>query len=177
MSDKTLVLGLGNTLLGDEGVGVHAVQHLIDHIRQSRPDLENRVELLDGGTLSFTLAADIEDCSQLIVIDATRLDSAPGTVRVFEGEAMDHFLGSGKRSSVHEVSLLDLMAVAALSGHLPQQRALIGVQPEYIDWADSLTPAVSQALPRVCDEVVDLLGRWPLPALDETSHSAMGARP
>jgi len=171
------VLGLGNTLLGDEGVGVHALQYLLDHIRQTQPDLENRVELLDGGTLSFTLAADIEDCSQLIVIDATRLESAPGAVRVFEGEAMDHFLGSGKRSSVHEVSLLDLMAVAALSGHLPQQRALIGVQPEYIDWADSLTPSVSQSLPRVCDEVIDLVRRWPMAVQDETDLFIAGARP
>ena len=177
MSEKTLVLGLGNTLLGDEGVGVLAVQYLHDHIHQTKPDLENNIELLDGGTLSFTLAADIEDCAQLIVIDATRLDAAPGTVRVFEGDAMDRFLGSGKRSSVHEVSLLDLMAVAALSGHLPQQRALIGVQPEYIDWADSLTPAVQQSLPTVCNHVIELVQRWPHPALNDPELLATGVRP
>jgi len=160
LNEKTLVLGLGNTLLADEGIGVHALEHLRQHIKQSSPDLENCIELLDGGTLSFTLAAAIEDSAQLIVIDATRLDATPGTVRVFEGEAMDRFLGSGKRSSVHEVSLLDLMAVAALSGHLPRQRALIGIQPENIDWSDTPTKAVSQALPAVSDHVIDLVQRW-----------------
>jgi hydrogenase maturation protease len=176
LSKATLVLGLGNTLLGDEGVGIHALAHLRDLIDQSGSALDNRVELLDGGTLSFTLATAIEDCEQLIVIDATRLDAAPGTVRVFEGEDMDHFLGSGKRSSVHEVSLLDLMAVAALGDHLPRQRALIGVQPEYIDWSDTLTPAVREALPGVCDHVIELERRWShLPAIDSTA--LIGANP
>jgi hydrogenase maturation protease len=167
LNNKTLVLGLGNTLLGDEGIGVHALEPLRHFLDQAEPDLSSQIEILDGGTLSFTLAAAIEDCAQLIVIDATRIDAAPGTVGVFEDEAMDQFLGTGKRSSVHEVSLLDLMAVAALSEHLPQHRALIGVEPEYIDWADVLTPAVGQAIPRVCEQVVELVRRWQPPAYDQ----------
>ncbi|MGW8248721.1 MAG: HyaD/HybD family hydrogenase maturation endopeptidase [Acidiferrobacterales bacterium] len=174
MNNKTLVLGLGNTLLGDEGIGVHALEHLRDFIHHSEPDLADHIELLDGGTLSFTLAAAIEDCTRLIVIDAARLDAAPGTVRVFEDQAMDHFLGTGKRSSVHEVSLLDLMAVAALSGHLPQHRALIGIEPEYIDWAEAPTPAVSQAIPQVCEHVVELVRRWRPPAYDNQALAAGG---
>ena len=173
MNNKTLVLGLGNTLLGDEGIGVHALESLRHFIDHSEPDLSNQIEILDGGTLSFTLAAAIEDCAQLIVIDAARLDAAPGTVGVFEDEAMDHFLGTGKRSSVHEVSLLDLMAVAALSGHLPQHRALIGVEPDYIDWADEPTPAVGQAIPLVCERVVELVRRW-RPAYDNQVSAAGG---
>jgi hydrogenase maturation protease len=173
VSEKTLVLGLGNTLLADEGIGVHAVEYLRNHIDQTEPDLKNLVELLDGGTLSFTLAAAIEDSTQLIVIDATRLDATPGTVRVFEGEAMDQFLGTSKCASVHEVSLLDLMAVAALSGHLPPQRALIGIQPENIDWSDTPTPAVSGAIPVVGDHVMELLRRWQrVPSLSSESVAA-----
>ncbi|MDX5152147.1 MAG: HyaD/HybD family hydrogenase maturation endopeptidase [Acidiferrobacterales bacterium] len=160
MREKTLILGLGNTLLGDEGIGVHAIEHLRNYIHHSAPDLEEQVELLDGGTLSFTLAAAIEDSAQLIVIDATNLDAAPGTVRVFEGDEMDAFLGTGKRSSVHEVSLLDLMAVAALTGHLPEQRALVSIQPENIDWSDTPTPAVRNAIPTVCDHVIELVECW-----------------
>jgi hydrogenase maturation protease len=160
LREKTLILGLGNTLLGDEGIGVHAIEYLRNYIRHSAPDLEEQVELLDGGTLSFTLAAAIEDSAQLIVIDATNLDAAPGTVRVFESDEMDAFLGTGKRSSVHEVSLLDLMAVAALSGHLPEQRALIGIQPENIDWSDTPTPVVCNAIPAVCNHFIELVERW-----------------
>ena len=90
---------------------------------------------MDGGTLSFSLAGAIEDADRLIVIDAAQYDGEPGTTRVFLGEQMDTFIGSNRKCSVHEVSLIDLMAIALLAGQLPQQRALIGIQPHNIDWA------------------------------------------
>ena len=152
--DTTLILGLGNTLLGDEGVGVHVVRHLQD----MGPALEG-VKLLDGGTLSFILAGPIEEAENLIVIDAAQLDCAPGTVRLFEGEDMDRFVLSGRHSSVHEVSLSDLLVIAHLSGRLPRRRALIGVQPELIDWSDTLTEPVANAIAVACDLVQGLLRR------------------
>lgn len=155
MTRRTLVLGIGNTLLGDEGVGVHAV-HALEERLDSPPD----VQFLDGGTLSFTLAGPIESTDQLIVIDAAQLNAAPGTVQVFEGEQMDRFLGSQRKRSVHEVGLIDLMTIAKLTDALPPRRALIAVQPEYLDWAETLTPAVAAAIPRVCDLGVDLIERW-----------------
>lgn len=128
MPDKTLVLGLGNTLLSDEGVGVYAV-HALQPLLAGRTE----IECLDGGTLSFTLAAPIGEAARLIVIDATELQSPPGTVRVFEDADMDRFLGSNRKRSVHEVGLLDLLAVACLGGQLPARRALIGIQPAVLD--------------------------------------------
>ena len=173
MSGKTLILGIGNNLLGDEGIGIHVVEHLHTLVADST-NLHDKLQLVDGGTLSFSLAGLIEDCERLIVIDATRLDAAPGTVRVFEGADMDHFLGSGKRSSVHEVSLLDLMAVVALNGHLPTQRALIGIQPQDIDWSDQLSTPVAQAVPVVCEHVMQLAERWTNPSpLPEISHAQL----
>ena len=77
---STLVLGIGNTLLSDEGIGVHVTRYLSDH-HGPLPD----TEFLDGGTLSFTLAASIENADNLIVIDATQLNEAPGSVRAFVG--------------------------------------------------------------------------------------------
>lgn len=151
----TLVLGIGNTLLCDEGVGVHAVRVLA----QDHPDLAG-VEFMDGGTLSFSLAGDVEDATQLIVIDAAELDSAPGTVRAFVGEDMDRFLGVNRKRSVHEVGLLDLMAVAHLAGHLPQRRALIGIQPDIVDWGDAPTAAVAEAIPQACSLTLDLIAAW-----------------
>lgn len=155
MKSKTLVLGLGNTLLGDEGAGVYAVRNL----QQRHPELAD-VEFLDGGTLSFTLAGPIEDADNLIVIDATQLKQQPGAVRLFEGEDMDRFLGSNRKSSVHEVSLMDLMAIAHLVDSLPERRALIGIQPEYLDWADAPTEAVARAIPVACDLAMSLVERW-----------------
>jgi hydrogenase maturation protease len=150
-----LVLGIGNTLLGDEGAGVHAMRRL-EASCGSRPG----VDFVDGGTLSFTLAGLIESSAAIIVLDAAQMRAAPGSVAVFEGEHMDEFLGSERKRSVHEVSLLDLMALAALGGRLPVRRALIGIQPEAIDWAEAPTETVAQAIPRACERARELIERW-----------------
>lgn len=155
MKKRTLVLGIGNTLLGDDGAGVYAVRHL-----QNRHAARHDVEFLDGGTLSFTLAGPIGEAENLIVIDAAELNAAPGTLRVFIGPEMDRFLGANRKSSVHEVSLLDLMSVTLLSGTLPRRRALIGIQPENLDWADGPSDSVAHAIPLACEQAVNLLGTW-----------------
>ena len=72
---------------------------------------------------------------------------------------MDHFLGTSKRSA-HEVGLLDLMDIARITGHLPEQRALIGIQPEYMDWGMSPTADVQSALPDAVSEAVTLIKQW-----------------
>jgi len=153
-NDNTLTLGIGNTLLSDEGAGIHALK-----IFQSEyPNIPN-MTYLDGGTLSFTLAGWIEDCTNLIVFDAAQLHQPAGTVKTFVGPAMDEFLGSNKRS-VHEVGLLDLMDIARLTNHLPKNRALIGIQPKKMDWGMHPTKAVQQALPVVVKEALKLLEQW-----------------
>lgn len=152
---KTLILGIGNILLRDEGAGIHALNQL-------RPLLSDRddITLLDGGTLSFTLAGAIEDADRLIVLDAAQLDAPPGTSQVFEGAQMDAFIGSNRKMSVHEVSLLDLLAIARLTDHLPQQRALIGIQPGEIDWGEEPSSAVAAALPQICHQALQLIDSW-----------------
>jgi hydrogenase maturation protease len=155
MGMKILVLGIGNTILTDEGVGIVAMSQL-EAIFGARDDME----FLDGGTLSFTLAVPISECTALLVIDAAEVGAAPGTVRSFEGEEMDRFLGENRKSSVHEVGLLDLMSISLLTGHWPQQRALIGVQPAAVDWGETLTPAVAAALPEVCAVACNIINHF-----------------
>ena len=155
MKPKTLILGLGNTLLGDEGVGVYSIHYL----REACPDL-GVVDLVDGGTLSFALAGPIAEADALIVIDAAQLDGAPGSLRCYEGSDMDAFVRDGRLHSAHEISLSDLLAIARLTEELPRRRALIGIQPQRTDWSESLTDPVRKALPKVCDQVRELLHRW-----------------
>jgi hydrogenase maturation protease len=152
---KMLVLGIGNTLLADEGVGIAAMHEL-----EARFGSRGDIEFLDGGTLSFTLAVPISGCDALLVIDAAELGGVPGTVRSFEGEEMDRFLGENRKCSVHEVGLLDLMSISLLTGHWPQRRALIGVQPAVIDWGEALTPKVRAALPEVIDCSSEIIERF-----------------
>ncbi|MGD8925974.1 MAG: HyaD/HybD family hydrogenase maturation endopeptidase [Thioalkalispiraceae bacterium] len=154
---KTLVLGVGNTLLTDEGVGVHVIRHL----QTNHPDQKNTT-YLDGGTLSFTLAGDIEDSDQLIVIDATQLHSEPGTVQQFVDEAMDDFLCNKRHMSVHEVGLLDLLNISRLANRLPKRRALIGIQPKTLDWGDQPSAEVAAAIPLASRKTIDLISEWQL---------------
>ena len=152
---RILVLGIGNTLLSDEGVGVVAMHALAERLRD-RDD----VEFMDGGTLSFTLAGSIAEHGGLVVIDAAEMGAAPGKVDVFVGADMDRFLGSNRKRSVHEVALIDLLAIALLEDYLPQHRALIAIQPGLVDWGDSLSLPVAAALDEVCDRAQQLIESW-----------------
>lgn len=151
---RTLVLGIGNTLLKDEGAGVGVVKHL-ESLNPDAPD----IVWMDGGTLSFTLAPDVESSRYLIVLDVTQLKAPPGTVEVFEDEAMDRML-AGHGRSVHEVGIMDLMDMARLSEALPEHRALVGIQPKAIEWGEDPTPEVAAAMPVAARAVADLIRRW-----------------
>ena len=155
MRRNVLILGIGNSLLRDEGAGIHAMNCL----REQLADRDD-IAFLDGGTLSFTLAGAIEETSRLIVLDAAQLDAAPGHSQVFEGAEMDAFIGSNRKCSVHEVSLLDLLAIAPLGGHLPVQRALIGIQPAEINWGEHPSAPVAAAMPKICNQALQLIETW-----------------
>ncbi len=152
--NRTLILGIGNSLLRDEGLGIH----LLDYLREHHSD-ETGVTFLDGGTLSFTLAPDIETCENLIVLDAAQFNAAPGTVKLLVGTEMDHFVVRGKRS-VHEVGLVDLMSIARLQDCLPRNRALLGIQPAELGWGEMPSDIVSAVIPEAARQVIALLHQW-----------------
>jgi hydrogenase maturation protease len=151
-------LGIGNTLLTDEGVGIHVLQAL----EPSLADLSysSDITLLDGGTLSFTLAGPIEEADALIVVDAANIKTAPGEWKLFQGEEMDAFLMGNRKSTVHEVGLTDLRAIAILAGHWPERRAMLAIQPDIVDWGELPTPAVAASIPPVCSAILELLKAW-----------------
>lgn len=152
---KMLVLGIGNTLLTDEGIGIHVLQALEPELADW-PD----VTLLDGGTLSFTLAGPIEDADALIVVDAANIKARPGEWALLQGDAMDAFLMSNRKSTVHEVGLTDLRAIALLAGHWPDKRALLAIRPDIVDWSEQPTPAVAAAIAPACAAIRDLIREW-----------------
>ncbi len=154
---KLLILGIGNTLLRDDGVGVHVMEALSDQPPDGHRERDLRFR--DGGTLGLALLPDIETADAVIVIDAADIAAEPGTVRSFEGEAMDAQLG-GKKRTAHEVALADLMAAARLLGRQPVHRALVAIQPGSTEWGLAPTVEVAAAIPRACAAVLSLLDRW-----------------
>jgi len=133
------IVGIGNTLLGDDGVGPRVIDMLAPHLADN-PD----VALVDGGTLGFALTGWLEDADCLIVVDAAKHGREPGELAVFEDEAMDAFVCRRGRS-VHEVGLADALDMARLGGRLPARRILIGIEPETVDWGDQLSAPVAAA--------------------------------
>lgn len=154
MANKTLILGIGNDLLTDEGIGVHVVRHLAAQY-SAEPD----VSFVDGGTLSFTLAGPIAKHDFLIVVDAARFDAPAGTIRCFEDSEMDRYL-VGNRASVHEVGLTDLLDISRLSGVMPARRALIGVEPHSLDWGTSPSPRLAESLVPAAEMAIALARSW-----------------
>lgn len=152
---RILVLGLGNNLLSDDGVGPLVIDQLHHSPVCAAPD----VWLRDGGTMGLSLLPDIEDCAGFIAIDAASFGAAPGTVRVFEGADMDALL-TGNKKTAHEVALADLMGAAALAGSRPELRALVAVQPASTALGIAPTADVAAALPRVVQDTETLVVRW-----------------
>ena len=157
-SPATLILGIGNRLLTDEGAGLH----LLDYLAEHHAELPG-VNFLDGGTLGFILAPQVQDCDNLIVLDAAQLDRPAGSVCLFSGAEMDAFISQGSLS-VHEVGLADLMSIARLTDRLPRNRALLGIQPQTLGWGENPSEAVAAAIPGAARKVIDLLLLWGMAA-------------
>jgi hydrogenase maturation protease len=149
-----LVLGFGNVLLSDDGAGVKVLERLRSELG------EHAADFIDAGTLSFSLLHYIEAADSLLVIDAADLNAAAGSIGLFEDVAMDGFLSSTRRRSVHEIGLIDLLDMARLQGCLPARRALLCIQPCRIDWSQTLSEPVAQAMPEAARQAQALLQRW-----------------
>ena len=149
-----LVVGVGNTLLKDDGIGIHVTNLLRDEDR-----LPDGCEIIDGGTIGLALLPAVEDSDALVIVDAAEIGEAPGVVKVFIDEEVDRHL-SGKRRSVHEVAIVDLLAAAGIRDSRPRHCALVAVQPESTDWGLEPTPSVQEAIPAACEAIHNLTRRW-----------------
>jgi hydrogenase maturation protease len=147
-----LVLGLGNLVHADDGVGVHAIQRL-----QRDPRIPPGVALLDGGTHGLGLLPHIAGFSRLLVIDAVDAGEPPGTVVRFEGTALNGLPG---KASVHQLGFADLMVALKLLDEPPPELVVLGVQPFSTEWSAELTRPVADALPALLDQVVRQLEVW-----------------
>ena len=151
---KTLVLGLGNILLRDEGVGVRVVERLLERYQFPR-----EVQVIDGGTLGLNLLSYVEDASRLLVIDAVEAGKPPGSLVRLTGEEIPAFLDVSKLSA-HQQGLQELLAVAKLRGRLPREVVFWGVELESRDVGLELSPSVEAQLGAVVEAALSELAAW-----------------
>ncbi|WP_298438841.1 HyaD/HybD family hydrogenase maturation endopeptidase [Geobacter sp.] len=150
---SVLVLGIGNLIMTDDGIGVRVVQRLAEGFR-----FPPGVELLDGGTLGLDLLPRLEGVERLLIVDAVETGKAPGTVMRLEGEEIP--LAFRTKLSPHQMGLQDLLAVAELQGNLPAEMVLWGVQPASIEPGMELSPAVAERVEYLVDRVQAELAGW-----------------
>ena len=150
MAEQVLVLGVGNILFSDEGIGVRTVEHL-----QRCAVLPENVTLRDGGTLGIRLMDAIMGSDLLIVVDAVLGGGEPGTLYRLEGEGLRESMSF--RDSMHQTDLVDTLIYCDLAGHRPDA-VVIGMEPaDYHTMAMALTPHCQERLPELAEKVLDEL--------------------
>ena len=150
---RVLVLGIGNLVMSDDGVGVKVVQKLQREYR-----FAGTVEIMDGGTLGLDLLPKLEGIERLIVVDAVETGRKPGTCVRLVGEELPKALET--KVSAHQMGLKDLLSVAELLGHSPREMVLIGVQPGSIEMDTELTPEVEAKVDELARMILDELDTW-----------------
>jgi hydrogenase maturation protease len=153
-ANDMLVLGLGNLLNSDEGLGVHAIQALQLDVASQYP----HVTFLDGGTLGLNLLPLVEEADKLLLLDCVDAGVKPGTVVELSGEEIPRY--SGMKLSQHQITFQEVLGLAEIRDALPQRLHLIGVQPVSLEIGTELSPEVQAQLPEVLERVIHLLNKW-----------------
>jgi hydrogenase maturation protease len=152
-SPRTLVVGLGNPLMADDGVGLAALEQLREEY-----DMPPTVALTDGGTWGMMLLPAIEDADELLLLDAVRTASPPGTLCQLGRDELPLYFSH--KISPHQIDLKEVLAVADLRGHLPQRLTVIGVEPELVEMRHSLSPSVAIRIDDMVEAAVRQLAAW-----------------
>ncbi|MGA7671772.1 MAG: HyaD/HybD family hydrogenase maturation endopeptidase [Nitrolancea sp.] len=149
---ETVVIGLGNVILSDEGVGVHALRS----VQETLDGVEN-LTFIDGGTLGLELLSVASGADRLLLLDAVDVGAPAGTLARFDRKQLSLLLSG---SSAHELGVSDLLSALKMLGAEPQDIVLIGLQPEQTSLGTELTPAVAQALPGLVSAAVHEIRSW-----------------
>ncbi len=147
------LLGLGNILLGDEGVGVHALGMLKD-----RFDFPDNIEIIDGGTMGLDLLPFIEGRDKLLILDAVNLGKEPGTICIIEDCDIPSFIST--KLSIHQVGLPDVIYALRLLGRVPPRMTLVGIQPETIESGLAMSMSIRNNLEEMLAAAAQKLSEW-----------------
>ena len=148
----TVVIGLGNPLMGDDGAGLAALDVLRDQWRMED------VELVDGGTWGMSLLPTIEDADRVLFVDAIVAGGKPGDVAILERDRLPIYFT--RKLSPHQTDLRDVLAAAELRGTLPAESIAIGVEPASVALGTELSPQVQRAMVPLVAAVIMQLTRW-----------------
>jgi len=148
---RTAVMGAGNLLMSDDGVGVHVIQVL-----RTKQGLPGDVKLIDAGTAALDVLQFLDDIDRLIIVDAVKGGGPPGTIYQFSPEDVSE--EPSRRLSLHQISLFQALNTRKMLGSTLPGLVIIGVEPKSISPGTSLSPEVQAAVDKVVDTIVALVG-------------------
>jgi len=148
-----LIIGLGNRLMTDDAVGLEALRAFAE-----RYEVPEEVDLMDGGTLGLDLLVHMEGYPRILVADCVTAGHEPGTLLRVEGADVPRVFS--QCLSVHQMGLKDLVAVMELQGRMPEEMAVLGVEPEGIGMGLELSEPVRKTLPRLVEAMAEALRQW-----------------
>lgn len=152
------ILGIGNILMQDEGVGVHVVNAF-----QKRYSVPDSVEIVDGGSAGLDLLEYFEGRDKVLIVDAVDFGREPGYIDTLENEAIPARFGT--KMSMHHLGLLEVISVTKLMGALPKELCLIGIQPKTIELGLDMTPEIWDNVDVLIERLVDKLRDWNVPCV------------
>ena len=164
-----LILGLGNVICGDDGLGVAAVERLARDY-----ELPEGVEALDGGTLGLSLLAHVTGADDLLLVDAIRTGAAPGTLVRLEGD--DVAPAVRERLSVHQIGVADLLDALRLLDEVPRRLVLLGLEPETLELGLGCSPAVEARIDELIAAVTGEAAALGHPLSRRPAHAPLPAR-
>ncbi|UCE23618.1 MAG: HyaD/HybD family hydrogenase maturation endopeptidase [Candidatus Zixiibacteriota bacterium] len=147
---KTAILGAGNILMGDDGVGVHVVNAM-----KEQGGLPDGVELIDAGTATLDVLGMLEGVEHLIIIDAVKSGAAPGTIYRFSPDEVSET--SSRKVSLHQISLLETLNASKMLGVNPPRVTIVGIEPKTIAVGNCLSKEVANRIPKIIDTIRSLL--------------------
>jgi hydrogenase maturation protease len=155
-NSKPILIGVGNVLLSDEGVGIHIVRQL------KKRDFSKLVEIHEIGTSSFELLNVIEGNSLVIIVDAVRMDDKPGTVKNIDLVIEDDISLLPQFTSLHQIDLISTLKMAKGVIDLPKKIVLIGIEPSSLEAGIELSKIVEAAIPKAISEIMKTLDKMTL---------------
>ncbi len=146
MSKNIVVIGAGNLLMGDDGIGIHAVEALMHE------ELPSNVKVFDCATRAFDVLECVDGCDKAVIVDAYKKDGIPGSIYRFTFKP-DEMLDDSLNLSMHDINFIDALKAGKSIYKLPDEIVVIGIEPQMLECGLGLSPELNNAFPRIIEAI------------------------
>jgi len=148
---KKLILGIGNLLMKDDGIGIHVVRRL------NEMELPDGIEAIDGATFTLDLLPFFQEAEKILIVDAVKGDKSPGAIYYLTPHNLIH--EEERILSLHQIGFLDVIETAEKLGYCAETR-ILGIEPSDISWGMELSDTLQKEFDRIIDAVIECMNQF-----------------